>query len=104
MQVQCSKCGHRSRKVERGYYEAKGIADAGWRSYGSALYCPKCTKIINFKHCPEVMEGVTALYCPKCTKIINRLEDKDAAIMTIMERMIDDAEQEIKILKGEYRP
>ena len=80
MQVQCSKCGHRSRKVKRGYYEAEGIADAGWRSYGSALYCPKCVKI--------------------CT----RLEDRDAAIMTIMERMIEDAEQEIEILKGEYQP
>ena len=80
MQVQCSKCGHRSRKVKRGYYEARGIANAGWRSYGSALYCPKCTKIIN------------------------RLEDKDAAIMTIMEWMINDAEQEIKILKGGYQP
>ena len=80
MQVQCSKCGHRSRKVERGYYEAEGIADAGWRSYGSALYCPKCVKICN------------------------RLEDRDAAIMTIMERMIEDAEQEIEILKGEYQP
>lgn len=80
MQVQCSKCGHRSRKVKRGYYEAKGIADAGWRSCGSALYCPECTKNIN------------------------RKEDKDAAIMTIMEWMINDAEQEIKILKGEYRP
>ena len=69
MQVQCSKCGHRSRKVNRGYYEAKGIADAGWRSYGSALYCPKCVKICK------------------------RLEDRDAAIMTIMERMIEDAER-----------
>ena len=80
MQVQCSKCGHRSRKVKRGYYEARGIANAGWRSYGSVLYCPKCTKIIN------------------------RKEDKDAAIMTIMEWMINDAEQEIEILKGEYQP
>lgn len=80
MQVQCSKCGHRSRKVKHGYYEARGIANAGWRSYGSALYCPKCTKIIN------------------------RKENKDAAIMTIMERMINDAEQEIEILKGEYQP
>ena len=69
MQVQCSKCGHRSRKVKRGYYEAEGIADAGWRSYGSALYCPKCVKICK------------------------RLEDRDAAIMTIMERMIEDAER-----------
>lgn len=42
--ITCSRCGkHRiisNKKVE---YTAKAIQD-GWNSFGSALYCPECSK------------------------------------------------------------
>ncbi|APM39421.1 hypothetical protein [Clostridium kluyveri] len=43
MRVQCSNCG-----AIRGLtYTASNVnktIHAGWRSYGSALYCPKCVE------------------------------------------------------------
>ena len=47
LQVSCSACGHRSRKFGydryRRYLDAPDkIVKAGWGSFGSALYCPKC--------------------------------------------------------------
>lgn len=49
LQIQCSNCGHRSRKYKIEYaYEVEQRADemikAGWNSYGSVVYCPACVK------------------------------------------------------------
>lgn len=48
LQIMCSCCGHRSRKFK---YDrcartepAEEIVKAGWDSFGSAFYCPKCVK------------------------------------------------------------
>ena len=48
MQISCSRCGHRSRKFKYDRYSrtepAEEIVKAGWDSFGSAFYCPKCVK------------------------------------------------------------
>ena len=48
LQVQCSACGHRSRKFKYDRYRtvepAEEIVKVGWNSYGDAFYCPKCVK------------------------------------------------------------
>lgn len=44
-QITCSNCGHRSAKHPyNGGTTPEKIIDAGWNSYGNALYCPKCVK------------------------------------------------------------
>lgn len=73
--VTCSWCGHRSRKVQNRYSQALKLANSGWRSFG------------------------TALYCPECSKIVTRKEGKEQAIMTIMEEMILTLETQIAILE-----
>lgn len=43
MRVQCSNCG----AIKSFTYTASNVnktISAGWRSYGSALYCPKCVE------------------------------------------------------------
>ena len=48
LQIMCSRCGHRSRKFKYDRYArtepAEEIVKAGWGSFGSAFYCPKCVK------------------------------------------------------------
>lgn len=48
LQIMCSCCGHRSRKFKYDRYArtepAEEIVKAGWDSFGSAFYCPKCVK------------------------------------------------------------
>lgn len=40
--VTCSCCGHRSPQRKMTTDTAWSIIKAGWRSYGSVIYCPKC--------------------------------------------------------------
>ncbi len=43
MRVQCSNCG----AIKGFTYTATNVNNTiheGWRSYGSAIYCPKCVK------------------------------------------------------------
>ena len=46
VQIQCSNCGHRSRKfgIDEYHYSnvPEEIVEAGWNSFGSAFYCRKC--------------------------------------------------------------
>lgn len=48
VQIQCSCCAHRSRKYRIDKYNFDDMpdkfVDAGWDSFGSAFYCPKCVK------------------------------------------------------------
>lgn len=48
LQIMCSCCAHRSRKFKYDRYArtepAEEIVKAGWDSFGSAFYCPKCVK------------------------------------------------------------
>ena len=48
LQITCSNCGHRSRSFKYDRYRriepADEIVKAGWNSFGSAFYCPKCVK------------------------------------------------------------
>ena len=48
IQIMCSNCGHRSRTFRYDQYSRIEPADeyvkAGWNSFGSAFYCPKCVK------------------------------------------------------------
>lgn len=44
-QISCSNCGHRSQKLPYDPYRTPDkITSAGWDSFGSAFYCPKCVK------------------------------------------------------------
>lgn len=44
-QISCSRCGHRSRKFRYNTMKTpEEITKAGWNSFGSAFYCPKCAK------------------------------------------------------------
>lgn len=38
----CSRCGKHRRISDRVGTHATRAVYAGWRSYGTALYCPKC--------------------------------------------------------------
>lgn len=42
MELWCSRCGNHE-KVERSIEGVKTKSRKGWRSYGSAIYCPICT-------------------------------------------------------------
>ena len=48
LQIMCSCGAHRSRKFKYDRYArtepAEEIVKAGWNSFGSAFYCPKCVK------------------------------------------------------------
>ena len=39
----CSRCGKHRRISDRVYTHAIMAVNAGWRSFGTALYCPKCS-------------------------------------------------------------
>jgi len=41
--LQCSRCGNRRRISDRVGTHATKAVNAGWRSFGTALYCPKCS-------------------------------------------------------------
>ena len=44
-QIQCSSCGHRSRKLPYDVDKtSEQIIKTGWNSFGSAFYCPECSK------------------------------------------------------------
>ena len=44
-QISCSHCGHLSQKLPYDPYRTPDkITSAGWDSFGSAFYCPKCVK------------------------------------------------------------
>lgn len=44
VKISCSRCGE-SRRLSTKQVDCVGSAiKAGWGSYGSALYCPKCAK------------------------------------------------------------
>lgn len=43
MEIYCSRCGNHER-VLKSVRSVKAKSKKGWRSYGSAIYCPECTK------------------------------------------------------------
>lgn len=42
--LQCSNCGAKRRVSNRGMQYTGNAIRQGWGSYGSALYCPECSK------------------------------------------------------------
>lgn len=43
MEIYCSRCGNHE-KVIRSVKGVKAKSKKGWRSFGSAIYCPSCAK------------------------------------------------------------
>lgn len=80
--ITCSRCGHRSEEVERNQSSAEDLVSEGWGSYGSAVYCPTCTE-----SWAERNPG-------------RPLSNALATVLTITSRMLDEAEQDIRYLKG----
>ena len=55
--ITCSCCGaHREISNEKMEYTVKAIKD-GWGSFGSALYCPKCTAAWDERNPDRPMPG-----------------------------------------------
>lgn len=84
MTITCSRCGCRSKKVRRDPMFAVELVDNGWGSCGTALYCPDCTE-----GWAERNRG-------------RAMADYNSTVMTVLSRMLDDAESEIRYLKREY--
>lgn len=70
MRVQCSNCG----AIKGFTYTATNVNKTiheGWRSYGSAIYCPKCVK--NFGECNiKKIENIE-----KTVKFINAIHERN---------------------------
>lgn len=45
--ITCSCCGKNERFTYTGFDNVTPFVDAGWGSFGSALYCPKCSETWN---------------------------------------------------------
>ena len=43
MEIYCSRCGNHER-ILRSVRGAKAKSKKGWRSFGSVIYCPECTR------------------------------------------------------------
>lgn len=83
--IQCSCCGNHE-EVGRDHMFAEELVDKGWGSYGSALYCLNCTETRSDRNSDR------------------KMADHDSTVLTIMSRMLDDAEREIRYLKdGELK-
>ena len=76
----CSRCGRRSKEIFYDMSAAVGLARGGWRSFGTALYCPECAKKWENGH-GEEMSGMYV------------------AALVIMDWMIGDLKFEIKHLE-----
>lgn len=83
MTITCSCCGYRSKTFSRDPMFAVELVDEGWGSCGSALYCPKCTESWTERNGNR------------------KMADYDSTVLTIVSRMLDDAEAEIRCLKEE---
>ena len=42
-EIYCSSCGN-CEKMNRNVQSVKSKTEKGWRSFGDAIYCPKCAK------------------------------------------------------------
>ena len=80
--ITCSRCGRHSEEVERNQSSAEDLVSEGWGSYGSAVHCPTCTE-----SWAERNPG-------------RPLSNALATVLTITSRMLDEAERDIRYLKG----
>lgn len=76
----CSSCGRRSKEVFYDMSAAVGLARSGWRSFGTALYCPECRKKWEVRHGDEMGDMFTTA-------------------MVVMDWMIGALKSEIKYLE-----
>lgn len=70
MKILCSRCGN----THSFRYSAENVGAAvyemGWGSYGSALYCPECSKTWDERNKGRYYHNhvVPEMVCPKCGK------------------------------------
>lgn len=90
-QITCSRCGNRSRKfryeVPHIYYAPEEIVKAGWGSFGSAFYCPKCARTWEKRNGKD-----------------RPLWGNDHTIQRCLENMVRELLQEISIMNGTFVP
>lgn len=55
--LQCSNCGRQRRLSNKHLRYTADVINQGWGSYGSALYCPKCSKTWDERNPGRPMAG-----------------------------------------------
>ena len=93
MQIQCSRCGRRSRKYAYNHLLSvttkapEEIIKAGWGSFGDAFYCPQCAKTWEKRN-----EKDRPLWGDYHTHV------------RILETMVGDLMQSVERLEGTFEP
>lgn len=62
LNIGCSRCGKTYRLSDNHPEKAVNMARAGWRNYGTALYCPKCSSTWHQRNSKPLGNEIDAVY------------------------------------------
>ena len=63
LELTCSCCGNHVSLKARTVKETVDIIKSGWGSYGSALYCPECTRTWNDRNSKDMADEKNTFIC-----------------------------------------